>query len=206
MKGALLLAGVALMLSACSGGGSGAPDPGGRPALPTGAEVRFPAAPANAFLSLVAEDGTSPYNVQVAAGATVAEVDPTKLPAKPANTVAVGTLVPAGATEITSTDGAKVLLLKWVMWQDKNNSLTRDPGEELDLMTHDRVAYASVPTKVSFKTATPDMQQTWTLDQGWSRAEHYVYLPRNTTTYKRSLESAALVRYTLHVTTPITSQ
>ncbi len=73
-------------------------------------------------------------------------------------------------------------------------------------MTHDRVAYASQPFTAIFRTVTPDMQQTWKLSGGWSRAEHYVYLPEGSKTYIRSLESAGVQRYTLHVDTPITSQ
>ena len=46
----------------------------------------------------------------------------------------------------------------------------------------------------------------WSLREGWSRAEHEVYLPLGSRTYRRSLRSAEVQQYTLHVPTPITSQ
>ncbi|WP_415787809.1 hypothetical protein [Deinococcus saxicola] len=41
-------------------------------------EVRFPAAPANAYLSLLTGDGRSLYQSSVPAGATSTEVDPAR--------------------------------------------------------------------------------------------------------------------------------
>lgn len=196
-----------LSLSACNSSAPAAPD-GGRPPLPSGVEVRFPAAPANAYLNLLKEDGTSVYQIGVAAGKTVTEVDPGGLNTLIAEAKPVAAWLPAGVlgTPVVSAPAAKLNFLHWIMWQDKNNDGVRQATEELPLMTHDRVAYASEPVTVSFQTATPDMKQTWTLAAGWSRAEHFVYLPRGTTTYLRSLESTTLGRYTLHVATPITSQ
>ncbi|PNY81729.1 hypothetical protein [Deinococcus koreensis] len=196
-----------LSLSACGSSAPGAPD-GGRPPLPSGVEVRFPAAPANAYLNLLKEDGTSVYQISVAAGKTVTEVDPTGLNVLVAEARPVSAWLPATVqgTPVVSAPAAKLNFLHWIMWRDKDSDGVRDAGEELPLMTHDRVAYASEAVTLSFQTTTPDMKQTWTLAAGWSRAEHYVYLPRDTTTYLRSLETSALKRYTLHVTTPITSQ
>lgn len=201
------LSGLGLLLAACSASNS-APD-GGRPPLPTGVEVRFPAAPANAYLSLLTEDGRNVYQRAVPAGATATEVSPGGWKDEEKNAQDVALLLPAGIVEgsVTANVGdAKARLLRWVMWQDRNTNGTRDDGETLNLMTHDRVAYASQPFTLTFRTAAPNMRQTWQLKAGWSRAEHYVHLPQGTDTYLRSLESNPVQRYTLHVDTPITSQ
>lgn len=204
----LALGGLALLLASCSAGNADAPD-GGRPPLPTGVEVRFPAAPANTYLSLLTEEGTSVYQRSVGAGVTGIEVDPAGWKAEEKNAQDVTLLLPAGIVEgsVNADIGdARARFLHWLMWQDKNTNGTRDDGETLNLMTHDRVAYASQAFTVSFRTTTPDMQQTWKLNAGWSRAAHYVYLPEGARTYLRSLESDPVQRYTLHVETPITSQ
>lgn len=204
----IALAGLGLLLASCGASPSAAPD-GGRPPLPTGVEVRFPAAPTNAYLSLLTEDGKSVYQLSVPAGATSIEVDPARWQAEAKNAQDVTLLLPAGIVDGSlkgSIGDAMARFLRWAMWQDSNANGIRDDGETLDLMTHDRVAYASQPFTAIFRTTTPDMQQTWKLSGGWSRAEHYVYLPGGSKTYIRSLESAGVQRYTLHVDTPITSQ
>lgn len=201
---ALLVLGLALGLSAC-GQGTGASQPG-LPPLPTGVEVRFPAAPANTYLSLMTDAGESVYQIPVPQGQTSVAPDPSRWRAASERAVAAETLVPQGVTASLSPSGVKALLLHWVMWQDKNSDGKQGEGEALDLMTHDRVAYASAALRVTFQTASPDMTQVWALREGWSRAEHEVYLPLDSKTYRRSLRSAEVQRYTLHVTTPITSQ
>ncbi len=201
----IALTGLGLALSACGASSPAAPG-SGRPPLPTGVEVRFPAAPAGAYLSLLTADGAGVYQLSVPAGRTSVEVDPGRWAAQSSRAVPVAQLIPDGASNVSVPAGAKAVFLHWVMWQDRNANGTRDDGETLDLMTHDRVAYASQDLSVNFTTATPDMRQTWTLTAGWSRAGHYVYLPRETPTYLRSLESEPLGRYTLHVETPVTSQ
>lgn len=202
------LCGLGLLLASCSAGNPAAPD-GGRPPLPTGVEVRFPAAPANAYLSLLTEQGQSVYQRSVPAGSTGLEVNPDGWKAEEKNAQDVALLLPEAMVpgSLTGNVGdAAARFLRWAMWQDRNTNGVRDDGETLDLMTHDRVAYATQPFTLAFATATPDMQQTWTLKAGWSRAEHYVYLPAGSATYRRSLESSAVQRYTLHVDTPVTSQ
>lgn len=195
-----------LGLMAC--GAASTASPGGRPALPTGAEVRFPAAPTGAYLNLLTDAGLSVYQISVSAASTSAEVDPAKWVATSSQAVAVETLIPTGTvgTPTVSAPGTKVLLLHWLMWQDKNTNGTRDAGEDLALLSHDRVAYAGAAVTVDFTTATPDMHEKWTLSAGWSRAEHYVFLPSNTATYQRTLSSNTLNRTTLHLPTPVTSQ
>lgn len=197
----LLLLGLPL-LAAC-----GAANPGsgsGRPDLPTGIEVRFPAAPANAYLSLLTEEGKSIYQLSVPAGQTSIEVDSVHWQEQSAAAQPVEAFLPAGVSATVTPVDAKVNLLHWSMWQDKNANGTRDDGETLDLMTHDRVAYASQAVKVDFTAAS--MHQVWNLAQGWSRAEHYVYLPTGSTTYQRQFSTNPVERYELHVTTPVTSQ
>lgn len=204
----MVLGGLGLLLAACGVSSPAAPD-GGRPPLPTGVEVRFPAAPANAYLSLLTDDGRSVYQLAVTAGATRAEVDPdvwqTRQQEDSAQDVTL-LLPPNVVSNDLNAGDAQVLFLRWTMWQDRNANGKRDSGEALNLMTHDRVTYASQVISGTFRTSAPDMRQTWKLAGGWSRAEHYVYLPRGSKTYTRSLESSTLQRYILHVETPITSQ
>ena len=195
------------LLTACSGGT--ASPTGTVPDLPTGAEVRHPAAPAGSpvYLSLLTDAGESLYQTAVAAGETVTSVDPAKWQGKETGrTVRADTLAPAGASNINlSAADTQVLLLHWTLWQDANNDGTLNDGEALALLTHDRVAYSSAPLTLSFQTADPKMNQSWQLAQGWSRAAHFVYLPNGSTTYQRSLNSALPQRYDLHLPTPITS-
>lgn len=202
MKRALFLIPGVVLLASCaqtaSDGGSA------RPNLPTGIEVRFPAAPANAYLSLLTEANESVYQVSVPAGSTAVAVDSTKWAAQSANAQAVGVFLPNQAVASVSTLDAKINLLHWVMWQDKNTDGKMEAGEALDLMTHDRVAYASQAVTVEF--TMNQIHEVWKLTQGWGRAEHYVYLPLDASTYERRLSSNPLQRYELHVETPLTSQ
>ena len=197
-----------LLLIACAQG-TGSPT-GTIPDLPTGAEVRSAVVPGGApvYLSLLTDGGESVYQTTAAAGSIVTAVDPSAWKAKfTGRTVAIETLIPAGATDVSiSPAGAQVLLLHWTMWQDKNTNGTLDDGEALALITHDRVAYSDKALSVSFQTAAPNMVQTWTLKAGWSRAAHYVYRPDDSKNqFQRSLESTLPQRYELHIPTPFTS-
>nr|WP_246581106.1 hypothetical protein [Deinococcus aestuarii] len=208
MMGLPLLALLAAALTAC---GSSSSSTGGRPPLPSGVEVRHPAAPigGTVYLNLLTESGESVFQQAVTAGATstAVNVNPASWQGPVSLAQPVESLLPAGAEGVqVSAPGTRVLFLRWLMWQDRNSSGTRDPGEALDLMTHDRVVYAAGAVNVSFTTAEPKMLQRWQLGQGWGRAEHFVYLPLGSDTYRRSLESQGLQRYELHVPTPITSQ
>ena len=183
---------------------------GGAPALPTGAEVRHPAAPGGnpVFLNLLSDAEDSYYQVAVRAGDTSMAVNPVKWRGKETGkTGALTALLPAGASGVSNSEpAAQVLLLHWVMWQDANSNGARDAGEDLPLMSSDRAVYADKAVTVDFKTASPDMQQHWNFAAGWSRAAHYVYLPEDNSTYQRSLSSDPVQRYELHEPTPITSQ
>lgn len=204
---ALLAALLSAGLAACSSASPAAVPVGGRPGLPTGAEVRHPAAPAGAYLNLLSDAGESFYQVSVKAGDTVTTVDPAKWRGKETGkTGPVAGLVPAGATSVVVSDAAQVLTLHWIMWQDSNSNGAREDSEVLPLMSHDRAVYADKAVTVEFKTATPDMQQHWTLAAGWSRAAHFVYLPSGSSTYRRSLSTDLVQHYELHVPTPSTSQ
>ncbi|ACO47304.1 hypothetical protein DEDE109153_06820 [Deinococcus deserti] len=197
----------ALVLAACGAAPSAAD--GGRPTLLTGVKVRFPAAPADSFLSLVTAQGESVYQLPVPAGATALAVNPARWAGASARAQELSTLLPAGMVAgslASGTSAGKVTLLEWLMWRDHNTNGARDAGEVLPLMSHDRVVYSTEATDVSFRSTAPEMQQRWTFKAGWSRAEHYVYLPLNSTTYQRSLSSTATERYTLHEPTPLTSQ
>lgn len=201
MKPLLLLTVGAVLLASCSAANSG----GERPPLESGIEVRFPAAPTGAYLSLLTEGGESVYQVPVEAGKTSVSVDGTKWTAQSANAQPLPNFRPADAGPAgVSADGIKANFLHWVMWQDRNSDGKMNEGEALDLMTHDRVVYVSQNAEMKF--STPDTVQVWKFTQGWSRAEHYVYLPKGGSTYQRSLTSSGLQRYELHVPTPVTSQ
>ena len=194
------------LLTACSGGT--ASPTGTVPDLPTGAEVRHPAAPAGSpvYLSLLTDAGESLYQTAVAAGETTTSVDPVKWQGKEVGrTVRADTLAPADASTVKLSAADTQVLLHWTLWQDSNNDGQLNDGEALPLMTHDRVAYSSAPLTLSFTTADPKMNQSWQLAQGWSRAAHYVYLPNTSDTYRRSLSSTLPQRYELHQPTPITS-
>ena len=205
---ASLLALLGLTLSACSGGSGGSPT-ANRPPLPTGVEVRHPAAPSGAsvYLNLLTDAGESVYQKAVTAGSTKTEVDPAAWKARSALAQPIETLLPTGATGVTvSKTGVPVLFLRWVMWQDRDGNGQRGDAETMDLMSHDRAVYAAEAVTADFTTVTPKMVQRWQFAPGWSRAEHYVYLPTGEDTYRRSLESSGVQRYELHVTTPVTSQ
>ncbi|GAA5513797.1 hypothetical protein Dcar01_02544 [Deinococcus carri] len=207
MKPLFLLPLLGLALSAC-GAGPSSPT-GGRPELPSGVEVRHPAAPGgtSVYLSLLTEGGEKVYQKAASAGTTRTEVDPAAWQNRASLATPVEGWIPAGAADVTvSAPATPVLFLHWVMWQDRNSNGQRDAGEDLDLMTHDRVAYAEKAVTVDFRTAEPNMVQHWQLAAGWSRAEHYVYLPQKSSTYRRSLQTQGLGRYELHVPTPIISQ
>ncbi|AZI44561.1 hypothetical protein EHF33_16760 (plasmid) [Deinococcus psychrotolerans] len=194
------------LLSACSQSNAAT---GGRPELPTASEVRHPAAPKGApvFLSLLTEGNVSLYQVSVKEDATSTSVNPLALgDGYKGRTVPISEALPADAVDIKVSDAtAKVVLLHWVMWQDKNNNGSLDGGESLPLLSHDRVVYADQAVNVTFQTLSPDMVQKWNFAQGWSRAAHYVYKPLDTQTYRRSLETNGLSRFELHQPTPLTS-
>ena len=205
---------VALLLAGCGAGTSTSAVPatpgGGAPALPTGAEVRHPAAPTGnpVYLDLLSDGGESFYQVTVKAGDTSTAVNPAKWRGKEVGkTGALTALVPAGASSVSNSESAaQVLLLRWAMWQDANSNGARDAGEDLPLMSHDRAVYADKAVTLSFLTAAPNMKQSWNFAAGWSRAAHYVYLPDDSSTYQHSLSSDLVQRYELHEPTPITSQ
>lgn len=195
-------------LAACSQ--SATSPTGGRPDLPTGAEVRYPAAPGGTpvYLSLLSDAGESFYQVTAAAGSTATTVDPSLWRGREAGkTAAISALLPTGATNVVASEpSAQVLALRWVMWQDRNSDGVRQDSEVLPLLSHDRVVYADRPVTLRFTTATPDMAQRWTFAAGWTRAAHLVYLPSGSGTYIRTLSSDPLQRYELHLLTPVTSQ
>ncbi|WP_237724656.1 hypothetical protein [Deinococcus alpinitundrae] len=200
----LLLLGA--VLSAC---GQSNAATGGRPELPTDSEVRHPAAPKGSpvFLSLLTDSNESLYQVSVTADAASTKINLLALGDKyQGRTVPISAALPEGAVDVKVSDSAaKVLLLHWVMWQDKNSNGQLDGGESLPLLTHDRVVYADRAVNVTFQTLTPDMLQSWNFATGWSRAEHFVYQPLGTQTYRRSLKTNGLNRFELHLPTPITS-
>ena len=195
------------LLSACGQSSNAAT--GGRPDLPTDSEVRHPAAPKGApvFLNLLTDANESLYQVSVAADTTSTKVNPLALGDKyQGRTVPISAALPEDAADVKVSDSAaRLLLLHWVMWQDKNSNGQLDGGESLPLLTHDRVVYADRAVNVTFQTLTPDMLQSWNFAAGWSRAEHFVYQPLGTQTFRRSLKTNGLNRFELHLPTPITS-
>ncbi|MFC6592221.1 hypothetical protein ACFP81_09580 [Deinococcus lacus] len=74
----LLAAALALVLAGC---GNASVPSGGRPALPSGIEVRHPAAPSNTYLSLVVS-GQSLYQQAVKAGSESTLIESTPGPSE----------------------------------------------------------------------------------------------------------------------------
>jgi hypothetical protein len=193
-----------VLLSACAQGASSPSPTGGPPPIPSSAEVHHPAAPGGApvYLNLLTDAEVSLYQVPVGAGSTRTRVNPAGWRGKEAGlTRPIGELLPEGA----NAGNANVVLAHWLVWQDKNTNGTRDEGETLPLMTHDRYAYASAAVQASFQTLTPDMVQSWQLESGWTRLEHYVYRPLDSQTYRRSLTTNGIQIFELHEPTPVTS-
>ena len=106
MKRVTAAALLALGLSACGQGTSGESLPG-LPPLPTGVEVRFPAAPANTYLSLTTDAGESVYQMPVSVGQTSAAPNPLQWHAASERAVAAETLVPQGVTANLNPGGVK---------------------------------------------------------------------------------------------------
>ncbi|MDO4245099.1 MAG: hypothetical protein Q4C89_03655 [Deinococcus sp.] len=193
-----LLGGIVLTSALVSCGQNGsAPDLGGLPPLATGITVRFDAAPANTYLTLSTEGGEVVYQKAVSEGAMsfAPDLNDWRSLSSRAAPIKLNTGV---TTE-------PLLFLKWGMFQDKNTNGKPDEGEWLDRMTHDRVAYAEKAVKVEFDTETPAMHHVWTLNQGWTRAEHYVYRPLGSSTFQRLSRSTAAWDFWLHTATPVTS-
>lgn len=196
-----LLGGVVLTSALVSCGQNGsAPDLGGLPPLPSGITVRFDAAPANTYLTLSTDEDAASKVVYVRAvptGATsyTPDLNDWKALSKDAQPLSL----PGGQTT------PAVLFLKWGMFQDKNSNGKPDDGEWLDRMTHDRVAYAEKAFQAEFDSPG-NMRQSWTIAAGWSRAEHYVYAPREDKyDYRRLSRSTAAWDFWLHTATPVTS-
>lgn len=203
--GLLLLGG---LLAACSMGGTASgPTGGGRPELPSVSRVSFPAplGGEHLYLRLQDEHGTSVYQVGVPGSAREVSIRPGDWMVRQDSLTLhpLSELLPEGATDLQlDSPDAQVALLEWVVWRDSNANSVLDPGEALDLMTHDRVVYASGPGSARFTTAGPDLRQTWTLTAGWSRAEHYVYRPNAGGPFLRSFQSTASYVFSLHEPTP----
>lgn len=198
-------AALATVLAAC---GAAAPTPdGGRPTLPTGMTVKHPAAAANSYLLLLDQGGQSVYQQGINKDSTSTEISQTPWEKNTANARAISELVPSTTEYLGDTaNTTPVLLYHWAMWHDKNANGAKDVGEILPLMSHDRIVYAEKAIALRFTTQGPKMIQEWRLSPGWSRAEHYVYLPKDSDTYRRLFESVASEQFTLHIPTPITSQ
>lgn len=193
-----LLGGAVLTSALVScGQNSSAPDLGGLPPLATGITVRFDAAPADTYLTLSTEGGEVVYQKAVGEGAR--SFTPDLNDWRNLSSRAAPIKLSSGVTT------EALLFLKWGMFQDRNKSGKPDDGEWLDRMTHDRVAYAEKAVKVEFDTEAPPMHHLWTLNQGWSRAEHYVYRPLGSGTFQRLSRSTALWDFWLHPATPLTS-
>lgn len=194
------------LLSACSASSNTAT--GGRPELPTDSEVRHPAAPKGSpvFLSLLTDADESLYQTSVTADSVTTKIDPLALGDKyQGRIVPISGALPEDAVDVKVSDSAAKVLLHWVMWQDKNSNGLLDDDESLPLLTHDQVVYADRAVNVTFQTLTPDMLQSWNFAPGWSRAEHFVYQPKDIQTYQRSLTTNGLNRFELHQPMPITS-
>ena len=194
---ALTVLGAALM--SC-GQQANTPNLGGLPPLDTGITVRFDAAPDNTYLTLSTdEDAASKVVYQKAVPTGARDFKPDLNDWKALSKDAVALTLPGGQTT------PAVLFLKWGMFQDKNSNGKPDAGEWLNRMTHDRVTYADKAFQAEFD-GPEGMHQSWSIQSGWSRAEHYVYAPlEGKDDFRRFSRSTTFWEFTLHVETPLSS-
>ena len=196
---ALTVLGSALM--SC-GQQANTPNLGGLPPLDTGITVRFDAAPDNTYLTLSTdEDAASKVVYQKAVPTGARDFKPDLNDWKALSKDAVALTLPGGQTT------PAVLFLKWGMFQDKNSNGKPDAGEWLNRMTHDRVTYADKAFQAEFD-GPEGMHQSWSIQSGWSRAEHYVYAPlegNGKYDFRRFSRSTPAWDFTLHVETPLSS-
>lgn len=204
----LLVAVAALSLLGACGQSSAPTQP--RPSLPVGGLIEFPAAPAGARVSLLDTSGAVVWTRTVSAGATSLPFDRRDLNTLTAAEVPAGEVF-AGAADLTlSRPGARLRVLRLVMWRDANGNGTFDPSEALNLDTHDRVVWASEAVRVEYRTPSgtdhPALGRTiahrWEVQAGWQQLSHRVYLPLGSDTHRRSMNSSPEYRFVLREPTP----
>lgn len=204
----LLAALAALSLLGACGQSSAPTQP--RPSLPVGGLIEFPAAPADARLSLVDTSGAAVWTRAVPVGATSLPFDRRDLNTLTAAEVSAGEAF-AGSADLTlSRPEARLRVLRLVMWRDANGNGALDPGEALNLSTHDRVVWASDALRVEYRTPSGtehpalgrNIAHRWEVQSGWQQLAHRVYLPLGSDTYRRSMNSVTEFRFVLREPTP----
>ena len=199
-----------LALTSC--GGAPSSDAGGsRPTARVTSLFEFPeiATGAKTYLQFRDPAGKSVKQEELKAGETsrVIEIQNLGTPLE-ADLSAPLSFKPADATVVQgpTPSSAKIYGLAPVIYADRNSNGTLDDGELL-LMTHDRVLYSSAAFTAAYSQAVGGKTMTTRVNAqtGWTRLEHYVYLPRDSSEYKRSLTSTVDRTFYLHKVTPETS-
>lgn len=211
MKSTLLLSVLGILaLTACAG--TPAADSGGnRPTARVTSLFEFPEIPGGAKVYLQFQDssGKSVRLEELKAGETsrVLEIQNLGTPAA-ADLAAPLSFKPAGATVVQepSPSSAKIYGLAPLIFTDKNGSGSLDDGELL-FMTHDRVLYSTTSFTAAYSepVGSSTMLTKVSAQTGWTRLEHFVYLPLGSSEYKRTLTSAGDRTFYLHKPTPETS-
>ena len=199
-----------LALTACAG--TPAADSGGnRPTARVTSLFEFPEIPGGAKVYLQFQDssGKSARQEELKPGETskVLEIQNLGTP-NPANLAAPLSFKPVGATvtKEPTPSSAKIYGLALLIFVDKNASGGFDEGELL-FMTHDRVLYSTAAFTAAYSESVNAKTMTTTVsaEVGWTRLEHFVYLPLGSSEYKRTLTSTGDRTFYLHKPTPETS-
>jgi len=200
----------ALALTACAS--SPAAESGGnRPTARVTSLFEFPEIPGGAKVYLQFQDssGKSARQEELKAGESsrVLEIQNLGTPLE-SDLSAPLSFKPAGATVMQepSPSSAKIYGLAPLIYTDKNGNGSFDDGELL-YMTHDRVLYSAAAFTAAYSEPVTDKTMTTKVSaqQGWTRLEHFVYLPSGSSEYKRSLTSTQDRTFYLHKPTPETS-
>lgn len=201
---------VAATLSACAG--TPAADSGGnRPTARVTSLFEFPeiASGSKVYLQFQDSSGKSVRQEELKAGETskVIEIQNLGTPLD-ADLAPPLSFKPAGATVVQepSPSSARIYGLAPIIYADRNGNGSLDAGELL-FMTHDRVLYSTTSFTAAYSEPVGSTTLTTRVSAqtGWTRLEHFVYLPLGLSEYKRTLTSTGDRTFYLHKPTPETS-
>jgi len=208
MKSSFLLSVLGILaLTACASTPA-AESGGNRPTPRVTSLFEFPQIPSGpkVYLDFLDSSGKVMRHEELKAGETskVLEIQNLGTPAA-ADLAAPLSFKPTGATVVQETSplSAKIYGLAPIIYTDKNSSSGLDDGELL-FMTHDRVLYATAAFTAAYSEPINSSTMTTKVSAqtGWTRLEHFVYLPLGSSEYKRSLTSTQDRTFYMHKPTP----